>query len=268
VGEDDLIFDVGMHLGEDTDLYLKMGYRVVAFEANPEFVRRCRGRFADAISTGRLRIVEGAISPQQRDRIPFFVNETETQWGTTKAEWVSRNQQRGAPSRQIVVARTDPASMFREYGTPYYLKVDIEGSDREVIEALLTSPERPRYVSIETDITSYRSALSEISLLHRAGYRKFRPVQQKMIENSRVGVRVRDGSVFEHRFERGASGLFGEHLPGEWLSFQECRRAYRWIFLRYYCSGHKSPFFGHPATKAIEKVIGRAGWHDLHATTG
>ena len=33
--QDDLIFDVGLHRGEDTEFYLKKGFRVVAFEANP-----------------------------------------------------------------------------------------------------------------------------------------------------------------------------------------------------------------------------------------
>ena len=33
-----LVYDVGMNNGDDTAYYLRMGYRVVAFEANP--VRR------------------------------------------------------------------------------------------------------------------------------------------------------------------------------------------------------------------------------------
>ena len=30
---DDLIFDIGMHIGQDTEVYLKKGFRVVAVEA-------------------------------------------------------------------------------------------------------------------------------------------------------------------------------------------------------------------------------------------
>ncbi len=33
---DDLIYDVGMHKGEDADYYLKKGFRVIGFEAIPE----------------------------------------------------------------------------------------------------------------------------------------------------------------------------------------------------------------------------------------
>jgi len=31
----DLVFDIGMHNGDDTAYYLARGYRVVAVEANP-----------------------------------------------------------------------------------------------------------------------------------------------------------------------------------------------------------------------------------------
>ena len=30
-----LIFDIGMHIGQDTEFYLKKGFRVVAIEADP-----------------------------------------------------------------------------------------------------------------------------------------------------------------------------------------------------------------------------------------
>ena len=46
----DLIYDVGMHKGEDTDYYLQKGFRVVAFEANPDLVNLCRTRFANAMT--------------------------------------------------------------------------------------------------------------------------------------------------------------------------------------------------------------------------
>jgi hypothetical protein len=49
----DLIYDVGFHVGEDTEFYLKKGYRVLAVEANPELCARGQMRFADAIRDHR-----------------------------------------------------------------------------------------------------------------------------------------------------------------------------------------------------------------------
>lgn len=40
-----LIYDVGGHLGEDTDFYLKKGFKVVAIEANPGLAERLSERF-------------------------------------------------------------------------------------------------------------------------------------------------------------------------------------------------------------------------------
>jgi 16S rRNA A1518/A1519 N6-dimethyltransferase RsmA/KsgA/DIM1 with predicted DNA glycosylase/AP lyase activity len=58
---DDLIYDIGMHKGEDSEFYLRKGFRVVAVEADPDLVRHCRNRLRRFIDQGQLIIVEGAI---------------------------------------------------------------------------------------------------------------------------------------------------------------------------------------------------------------
>ena len=58
----DLVYDVGLHKGEDSAFYLAKGYRVVAFEANPDLTSMCRARFSSEILAERLTIVEGAIT--------------------------------------------------------------------------------------------------------------------------------------------------------------------------------------------------------------
>jgi len=39
---EDLVYDVGLHKGEDSAYYLAKGYCVVAFEANPDLVAECK----------------------------------------------------------------------------------------------------------------------------------------------------------------------------------------------------------------------------------
>lgn len=265
----DLIFDVGMHLGEDTDFYLKKGFCVVAFEANPDFVEHCRSRFADAIAANRLTIVSGAVARGVEATLPFYVNTVDTTWGTLNPEWVARNDRRGAPSRQIKVERVDLGEQFRQHGVPYYLKIDIEGTDTAAAEALRTLEDRPHFISIETDIFRLSRVKAEIELLRSLGYRKFQPVQQMGIKDMRVVLQTRDGTAFEYVFERGASGPFGDDLPGDWLDYEECCRAYRAIFARYWAVGHLSPLYRyrwHSARMRLMRLVGRAGWHDLHAS--
>ena len=57
-----LIYDVGLHHGQDTDFYLNKAYRAVAFEANPGKAAFCLERFATEIADGRLTLVEGAVT--------------------------------------------------------------------------------------------------------------------------------------------------------------------------------------------------------------
>ena len=58
----DLIYDVGMHQGKDTEFYLRKGFRVVAIEANPDFVCMVRDGLSTDVESGRLTVLEVAIS--------------------------------------------------------------------------------------------------------------------------------------------------------------------------------------------------------------
>jgi hypothetical protein len=61
---ENLVYDIRMHRGEDTDFYERIGFNVIGFEANPHLIEQCKLRFQDAITTGRLRIAEDAVAPQ------------------------------------------------------------------------------------------------------------------------------------------------------------------------------------------------------------
>ena len=52
-----LIFDIGMHVGQDTAFYLAKGFRVIAVEANPLLVRDAEKHFKNQIETGQLTIL-------------------------------------------------------------------------------------------------------------------------------------------------------------------------------------------------------------------
>jgi hypothetical protein len=52
-----LIYDVGMHEGEDTKFFIERGFKVVGIEANPQLVARIRETLARPIAEGKLQIV-------------------------------------------------------------------------------------------------------------------------------------------------------------------------------------------------------------------
>jgi FkbM family methyltransferase len=85
--DNNLIYDVGMHLGEDTAYYLKKGFKVIAFEADPNLILECKNRFQNELNNGKLIIVEGAIvdfskAESQIEYVSFYKNKSVSVWGT------------------------------------------------------------------------------------------------------------------------------------------------------------------------------------------
>jgi FkbM family methyltransferase len=270
-----LIFDVGLHKGEDTDFYLKKGFNVVAFEANPSLVAECKSRFASELASGRLRIVEGAIADRGAgERLAFFCNRQTSVWGTIMPDWAARNERAGAPSDVIEVPRVDIRDAFNRFGIPYYLKIDVEGVDRLILQTLREFSERPEHVSIESEKVDFSQLQSELQQLRDLGYRAFRVVQQRTIPGSRISTTDISGRPFEHVFEMHSSGPFGDDLKSHSLSYSECLARYRRIFLAYRILGDNSPISrikgARRVIRQLETQTGLSlpGWYDTHATLG
>ena len=269
---DDLIFDVGLHTGQDTDYYLKKGFRVVAYEADPELVEASRQRFEREISDERLVIVEGAIVENPvEEKVAFFRNVDNSVWGTVDPDWAQRNESLGARSSLIEVDTVDFAASIADHGVPYFMKIDIEGTDLVCLRSLYSFDVRPRYVSIESDKVSFDALLDEIQVLGGLGYREFQTVQQRWIQKTRVPARSREGLDIEYGFTEESSGLFGRDLPSKWKNEEEIVGEYRHIFDDYRKYGDdtvwKRNVLAKYALKAIARLIGRPipGWYDTHA---
>jgi len=135
----DLIYDVGLHHGEDTVYYLKKGFRVVAFEAEPDNVRICKERFGQFIDRGQLTIVEGAIVDSDwlkagRSTVTFYKNQEVSVWGTVSTDWAERNTRLGTLLTRIEVKAVSFEEALRQHGVPHYMKIDIEGAEADVAE--------------------------------------------------------------------------------------------------------------------------------------
>lgn len=265
----DLVFDVGLHRGEDTAFYLTMGYRVVAFEANPDLVRRCRARFALELQQGRLVIVEGAVHATPARTVTFYQHPLSA-WGTTEDEWVRRNRALGE-SRMLTVPTVDFSAALRAHGVPYYLKIDIEGSDIVCLQALRHSSVRPMFVSLESAKRRFSDLVAEFDLLESLGYRRFAVVQQAGIPAHPATTTRLDGTSIPYTFEPDASGAFGADL-GPWMTRETALAAYRRIFRQYRLLGDDSMFQatvgGRMLRAQLEKRLKRPlpGWYDTHAS--
>ena len=264
----DLIYDFGMHVGEDTDFYLKKGFRVVAVEGLPALCEVAEKRFLAAVRSGQLTIVNSAVVAQAGP-VSFFVN-PHSVWGTVNREWADRNARLGSASTtEITVPGVLASDLLDEHGTPYYMKIDIEGSDRLCLEALRNRKDRPEHVSIESDKVSWAGLLAEFDLFQEFGYRRFKVVWQSAVPKQALPSPALEGRDVQHSFPVGSSGAFGEEAPGPWMTRDQALARYRQIFLQYRLFGDDiasrrsaSALLG----RAVRHIFGIPGWYDTHAS--
>ena len=261
-----------MHKGEDTDFYLNKGFNVVGFEADPELIVFCKKRFKNEIAKKKLIIIEGAIVDRiSNNRVTFYKNNLNSVWGTIVPDWSERNKMDKATSEVIYVNEVDFNECLRRYGVPHYLKIDIEGMDLHCCRTLLNFNEKPNYISIESEKKSFKLLIDEILLFKKLGYDKFKIIQQDGISKQKEDPNTTEGKYVNYKFLEGSSGLFGNDLPGEWLSDKQAKNRYEDIFFYYKLFGDYSILRRFMFTRFFLKLFRRftgipcPGWYDTHA---
>ncbi len=270
-----MIFDVGMHKGEDTAYYLKKGFRVVAFEADPDLIKFCREKFTNEIKTGDLTIVEGAIIDSVNcknnvDKIQFYKNNKATVWGTVVPEWADRNEWLGSESEIIEVPIVDFSQCLKKYGVPYYLKIDIEGMDTVCLKALLNFKKKPDYISIESEKVKFNKLKEELDLFVKLGYNQFQTINQANARSFKEPDNSKEGFFLNYQFNAGCSGPFGTDLnPEDWVALNATIDKYKQIFRGYDLLGENSKlneyYLSMKFIKVLNRFIGYPGWYDTHA---
>lgn len=270
-----LIYDVGMHQGQDTDFYLKKGFKVVSFEANPENVAVCTRKFAREIEEKRLTIVEGAISEKEffgseSRKVRFYRNVDTSFWSSAAADFAARNEVMGTRSELIEVDAVDFAEALKKYGVPFYLKADIVGSEMICLRALLEFENKPDYISIRSEKVVFQKLEEEFRLFEQLGYNAFKAVQQD-VADLQTSIASTEGKQIAYKFAEGASGTFGEETKGKWKSREEILQQYRKIFTLYWLFGDYSFLLqtekGKKIIANLERIARRPlpGWYDTHA---
>jgi FkbM family methyltransferase len=142
----DLVFDVGANIGLYTEMFLRLGARVVAIEPNPD----CAAKIRALQSRGRL-VVENVAVGSKESVAPFFLCDDSDTHSTLSTEWieVAGEIPRLAGKRWdrvVNVAVTTLDRLVAKHGEPKFIKIDVEGFEKEVLTGLLRMP---KYLSFE-----------------------------------------------------------------------------------------------------------------------
>jgi FkbM family methyltransferase len=267
----ELIYDVGMDNGDDSEFYLSKGFRVVAVEADPDLCRAAEERFEPFIRSGQLTIVNRAIVGKAGPAT--FHRSLNRGCGTVVEDWHRYNVEHGVAADSLVVDGITLADLVTTHGQPFYLKVDIEGMDRLALESLAETRVRPPYVSMETSFErspTLASIQSDFDALVRLGYDRFKIVDQDLVPQQSPPSPARMGKYVPYTFTDSASGLFGEEAPGEWLSAEAALKSFQRI-----CRKNWLPLLFSRKTRLyryyvsiVSRLAGKSpnlGWYDIHA---
>jgi hypothetical protein len=158
------------------------------------------------------------------------------------------------------------------------MKIDIEGCEMVCITALRSFSQRPDYVSIESDKTSFANIKREIEALTDLGYDFFQAIEQSAIPLSQSPpYPPTEGEYVAQRFAEGSSGLFGSEIGDKWKLKHDILRQYRAVRLGYFLLGDDGIMkqWKFRGAWRLRRLIGSLlslftkatvpGWYDTHA---
>jgi FkbM family methyltransferase len=173
--EGDLVFDVGANIGSRTNVYLSLGARVVAIEPVDECLQQLLRKFKNR---SNLNIVPQALGKAE-GRLPIFACSDNLTISSMSPHWIAAVKESGRfrdshwkEQRPVSVTTLD--ILIGQYGTPAFIKIDVEGFELDVLKGLsqvvdLISFEfTPEFLQMTEQCVKYLAELSADN--HRFNY--------------------------------------------------------------------------------------------------
>jgi len=135
----DLVFDVGANIGMYAEMFLSLGAHVIAFEPNPDLIpvlHRVRPKSSVTVEWTGLggAVGEADLSICAQDGLSTISSD---RMNTLKSD-KRYDGIRSTRTARVPVTTLD--AMIAKYGTPAFIKIDVEGFEREVLAGLSALP--------------------------------------------------------------------------------------------------------------------------------
>ncbi len=159
-----LIFDIGANEGTKTDLFLRLGARVVAVEPDDRCCRNLEERFLGfRVHSRPVTIVSRAVS-NMVGSAEMLIDGPGSAVNTMNPKWAEslRNNKAsfshghcGLEFKQTkLVETTTIDELIAQHGLPFYVKIDVEGHERSALGGL---HQAVPYLSFEVNLPEFRS---------------------------------------------------------------------------------------------------------------
>lgn len=163
-----LIFDIGANKGDTVNFYRNYAEKVICFEPNPNLITILEHRF----ETENVIVDSRGLSNQVGAK-KFMISNADT-ISTFSEKWInsSRFSNEYQWDTSIDVQTTTLDSIIEEYGTPNFVKIDVEGFEYEVLIGLTKLLEHTIF-SFEWAEEQFSDIEKSISHLQNVGYNNF-----------------------------------------------------------------------------------------------
>jgi FkbM family methyltransferase len=167
----DIIFDVGANQGTKTDVFLRLGARVVAIDPDEANQRKLEQRFLRyRLKRHPVLIVDRALSDVEGTET-FWIDAPGSAKNTLNPKWVQTLRTDTRFGQQLdyrekkQVRTTTLEHLIVNHGVPYFVKIDVEGFEPQVLRGLKTPVP---YLSYEVNLPDFRAeGLECVELLAR-----------------------------------------------------------------------------------------------------
>lgn len=188
-----------------------------------------------------MRFLRGGLASEP-GVLKFYRNLQNDHWSSFDPAYGCRD---GTPFEVIDVPCITIGELVGKFGVPRYMKIDIEGMDSILLDAIRGFKLKPDFISVE------EYGVKSVRDLEACGYDRFQFVRQReklLVPGS--GIRT-EGRPVEKLFSGIDSGPFGLELPrGGWLNLEQALHYFQ-VLIRQPDHRYVGPQFE---------------WFDVHAT--
>jgi FkbM family methyltransferase len=229
--EIDYIFDFGANSGQNLEYYLARANKVIAVEANPKLCEDIQNEFKEEIFSNKLVVANFVLTDSialSGKEVDFYIN--------IKSSAFSQFQtpKKIDDFKKIKVPAITPSKIVKNFlsssTNSFYIKIDLEGFDSQVLKDLFKHQIYPDFVSVEAHTID-----GFASLINSEFYKSF-----TLIDGSKVPKYqwITDLGNAKN-FRRHSAGPFGKDIVEKWF---DAKSFYRLL--------------------AFENL----GWKDIHAS--
>lgn len=129
-----LVFDVGANRGQMADVFLRCGAgRVVCVDPDPRCAQALQRRFS---SEPRVAVVQAGVSSQEGTLELSLSGIDGTSTFSDEFKQVSESAYSAEYEKKVSVPTTTLDALIARHGAPDYIKIDVEGFEKEVLAGL------------------------------------------------------------------------------------------------------------------------------------